>query len=101
MIAEELQAAGLVCRHKHLQEQPPEQCRQHLDAQKVSGRHAIHLELSADRPPPGTTKCICGWCVSAEPHVCSTDMKPMRAPRCRRVAAILSVVSADALNSRS
>src|SRR5271163_598422 len=39
--------------------------------------------------------CTCGWCVSAEPHVCSTDMKPMRAPRCLGVAAILSVVSAE------
>ena len=36
-----------------------------------------------------------------EPQVCSTDMKPMRAPRCLGVAAILSVVSAEALNSRS
>jgi len=57
-------------RDQHLQEQPPEQRRKNLDAQKVV-------------------------------RSARTDMKPMRAPRCRRVAAILSVVSADALNSRS
>jgi hypothetical protein len=38
--------------------------------------------------------------VSAEPHVWSTEMKPMRAPRCLGSAAIVSVVSAEALNSR-
>src|SRR4029434_5844218 len=65
------------------------------------GRHAIHLDPSGDRPPPGTTMWTCGWWVSAEPHVWSTEMKPMRAPRCLGSAAIVSVVSAEALNSRS
>ena len=32
---------------------------------------------------------------------CSTDMKPMRAPRYLFVAAISSVVSSEALNSRA
>ena len=56
---------------------------------------------SSDKPPPGTTMCTCGWWVSAEPQVWKTDMKPMRAPRCLGSAAIVSSVSAEALNRRS
>ena len=37
----------------------------------------------------------------AEPQVCSTEVMAMRAPRCLGSAAIVSMVSADALNSRS
>jgi hypothetical protein len=34
------------------------------------------IAYNSCRNPPGTTMCTCGWWVSAEPHVCSTDMKP-------------------------
>jgi cobalt-zinc-cadmium resistance protein CzcA len=32
-------------------------------------------------PPPGTIMCTCGWCVIAEPQVCSAEVTPIRAPR--------------------
>jgi hypothetical protein len=35
----------------------------------------------ARMPPPGTIMCTCGWWVSAEPQLCSTERKPMRTPR--------------------
>ena len=37
----------------------------------------------------------------AEPQVCSTEVMAMLAPRCFGSAAIVSSVSAEALNSRS
>ena len=37
----------------------------------------------------------------AEPQVCSTEVKPMRAPRCLGSAAIVRMVSEEALNRRS
>src|SRR5215470_11507576 len=37
----------------------------------------------------------------AEPQVCSTAVMPMRAPRCLGSAAMMRIVSADALNRRS
>ena len=65
------------------------------------GLHDIHREPSSDRPPPGTIMCTWGWCVIAEPQVCSTAVMPILAPRCLASAAIASVVSAAALNNRS
>jgi hypothetical protein len=35
------------------------------------------LQPSAEMPPPGTIMCTCGWWVMAEPHVCSTEVKPI------------------------
>jgi hypothetical protein len=61
-------------------------------------RHAIHLDASSDNQPPGTIMCTCGWFVMAEPQVCGTVVM---APRCLRSPAMVRVVSADALNSRS
>ena len=55
---------------------------------------------SRDSPPPGTMTCKCGWCVIAEPQVCSTEVIPIRAPRCFGSAAIVSSVWAAVLNSR-
>ena len=37
----------------------------------------------------------------AEPQVCSTEVMAILAPRCLGSAAIVSMVSAEALNSRS
>ena len=37
----------------------------------------------------------------AEPQVCSTEVIPMRAPRCLGSAAMVISVSAEALNRRS
>lgn len=42
-----------------------------------------------------------GWCVIADPHVWSTAVVPMRAPRCWGSAAIVIIVSDAARNSRS
>ena len=58
-------------------------------------------DASSDRPPAGTIMCTWGWCVIAEPQVCSTAVTPMRAPRCLGSAAIVIVVLAAALNRRS
>jgi hypothetical protein len=50
-------------------------------------------------PPPGTIMWTWGWWVIAEPHVWSTAVMPMRAPRCLGSAAMVSIVSDAALNS--
>lgn len=42
-----------------------------------------------------------GWWVRAEPQVCSTAIRPMRAPRCFGSLAVVASVSAAALKSRS
>src|ERR1700738_1892925 len=68
---------------------------------KNVGRQAIQRSPSSDRPPPGTIMCTCGWCVSAEPQVWSTAVMPILAPRYLGSAAIVSVASAAALNSKS
>jgi hypothetical protein len=65
------------------------------------GRQAIHLDPSSERPPPGTIMCTCGWWVIAEPQVCSTEVMAILAPSRLGSAAIVSVVSAETLNSRS
>lgn len=43
-------------------------------------------------PPPGTIMWTWGWWVSADPHVCSTEVTPIRAPRCLGSAAMVSKV---------
>ena len=68
---------------------------------KKPGLQAIQRDPSGDRPPPGTMTWTCGWWVSAEPQVCSTAVRPMRAPRCFGSAAIVVSVSAAVLNRRS
>src|ERR1700719_4144121 len=60
-----------------------------------------HLWPSKEMPPPGTIMWTCGWWVSADPQVCSTEVTPIRAPRCLGSAAIVIIVSAEALNIRS
>ena len=37
----------------------------------------------------------------AEPQLCSTEVTPILAPKCLGSAAIVSMVSAETLNSRS
>jgi hypothetical protein len=64
-------------------------------------REDIHRLASGAMPPPGTIMWTWGWWVSAEPHVWSTAVMPMRAPRCFGSAAIVSIVADAALNSRS
>ena len=44
---------------------------------KKPGRQATQRLPSGASPPPGTMPCTCGWCVSAEPQVCSTSVAPM------------------------
>jgi hypothetical protein len=72
-----------------------------LTARGNAGREDIQRVPSRAMPPPGTIIWICGWWVSADLHVCSTAVMPMRAPRCLGSAAIVSIVSDAALNSRS
>jgi hypothetical protein len=38
---------------------------------------ALALTATHGMPPPGAIMCTCGWCVIAEPHVCSTEVKPI------------------------
>jgi hypothetical protein len=100
-MAEKLQTAGGVRRHELLQEQSAEQPRKHAHWQKEAGPAGYPSEPSNEMPPPGTIMCTCGWWVSAEPQVCSTEVMPMWAPRCLGSAAIVISVSAEALNRRS
>src|SRR3954465_7648590 len=61
---------------------------------KKPGLQGIQRDPPGARPPPGTTTCTCGWWLSAEPHVCSTAVRPILAPRCFGSAAIVRSVSA-------
>lgn len=73
---------------------------QYLSARPAADQ-ATHLVPSSEMPLPGTIMCTCGWWVSAEPQVWSTDKTPTRAPRCLGSVAIVINVSAEALNRRS
>ena len=66
------------------------------------GRDAIDNVnvVSKEMPPPGTIMWTCGWWVSADPQVCSTEVTPIRVPRCLGSATIVIIVSAEALNIR-
>ena len=48
---------------------------------KKPGRQDTPLWPSKETPPPGTIMWTCGWWVSADPQVCSTEVTPIRAPR--------------------
>src|SRR3712207_8472803 len=52
-----------------------------------------YTTLFRSRPPPGTIMGMWGWCVRADPHVWSTAVIPIRAPRCFGSAAIVIMVS--------
>ena len=67
----------------------------------LAGLQAIQRAPSGDRPPPGAMTWTWGWWVSAEPQVCSTAVRPNRAPRCFGSAARVVSVSAAVLNRRS
>ena len=61
MIAEEVQAAGLVGRGEPLQEQPAEQAREHAHRQEEAGpARDPALVPSSEMPPPGTIMWTCG-----------------------------------------
>jgi hypothetical protein len=57
---------------------------------KNPGLQATQRLPSGERPPPGTMPWTCGWCVSAEPQVCSTSVAPICAPRCLGSAAMVA-----------
>jgi len=61
---------------------------------RKSSEQLIHCDPSSAMPPPGTIMCTCGWCVIAEPHVCSTEVKPILTPSRLGSDAIVSSVSA-------
>ena len=65
-------------------------------AGRSRGGQPIQRSPAGERSPPGATQCRCGWNCSAEPHVCRTARKPMRAPRCLGSAAPVCKVSAAA-----
>ncbi len=62
---------------------------------KKPGRHAIHVDLCVERPPPGTTQWTWGWWVIAWPQVCSTAVTPISAPSYLGLAAMACSVSAE------
>ena len=84
-----------------VEEEAAEETRQHTHGQEEAGLAGDPARPSGDRPPPGAMTWTCGWWVSAEPQVCSTAVRPMRAPRCFGSAAIVVSVSAAVLNRRS
>ena len=101
LAAEEVEIAGRIQLKQPGQEQAAEQFGQDADRQQKAGRDETQRVPSSEMPPPGTIIWICGWCVSAEPQVCSTAVMPMRAPRWRGSAAMVSIVSDAVRNSRS
>ena len=77
---------------KRLQEQPPEQ----------AGEDA-HREEEA-RPTRYPALAVGRDATARHDHVhklCSTEMMPIRAPKCFGSAATVSIVSAETLNKRS
>ena len=80
MRAKELRAVSLGVRRlqhrQHLATEHPSSAPARA-ARKSSGLLIQPVTHRARIPPPGTIMCTCGWCVIAEPHVCSTDVKPI------------------------
>src|SRR2546426_9468230 len=101
MLAEEFELAGLVRGEELPKHQPTEQLGEYRYRQEEAGPARQQREPSSEMPPPGTIMCTGGWWVMVEPQVWSTAVMPMRAPRRLGSAAIVSTVSAAALNSRS
>jgi hypothetical protein len=101
MLAEELQLAGLVSGEELVKHQPTEQLGEYRHRQQEAGPARHQREPSSEMPPPGTIMCTCEWWVMVEPQVWSTAVMPILAPRRLGSAAMVSTVSAAALNSRS
>src|SRR5260370_40372287 len=99
-MAKELQATGVAGSDQLLQEQASKEPRQYADRQEEAGPARDPLLPSDEMPPPGTRMGTCGGCVSAEPQLCSTAVRPIRAPRGFGSAAIVISVPAAVLNRR-
>ena len=102
VVAEEAEAAGRVGGDERLEEQPAEQAREHAHGEEEirAARHPTRCRRARCRHP--ARSCAhAGDGVSAEPQLCSTEVMPIRAPRCFGSAAIVSMVSAETLNRRS
>src|SRR5208282_5039863 len=100
MIAEEVEAASLVRRREHLEEEPAEQARQHAHGQEECWPASDPARAIVGQAATRHDHVTCGWWVMAEPQLCRTAVKPILAPRCLGSAAIVSTVSAAALNKR-
>src|SRR6202040_4015495 len=99
VLAEERQLSGTMSGSKLFQDKPSKQTRENLHSEKEVGAAGDPAcSVQREMPPPGTIMWTCGWWVSAEPQVCKTERIPMRAPRCLGSAAMVSMVSAEALN---
>jgi len=85
---------------KLFQKQPAEQPRKHAHRQEEAwptGCPALTVQGNA---AARNDHMDMGWWVSADPHVCSTDVTPIRAPKCLGSAAIVIIVSAEALEQK-
>ena len=101
VISEERELAGVVRGGELLQHKPPEQLGEHEYRQEEVGRGrnpvlAVRGEATARYDHVHMRMVRHG-----RAQVCSTEVMAMRAPRCFGSAAIASIVSAEALNSRS
>src|SRR5438046_315021 len=100
MIAEELQAVGLVCREEPLQEQPAKQTREHAYREEKA-RPARHPRLAVDRDAAARHDHVDVRVMGhGRTQVWRTEVMPTRAPRCLGSAAIVIRVSAEVLNRR-
>jgi hypothetical protein len=100
-VAKEDEAIGLVQGSEPFEKQAAEETRQHAHGQEEAGLAGDPARPVWRQAAPGTMTWTCGWCVSAEPQVWSTAVRPMRAPRCLGSAAMVIKVSAAVLNRRS
>jgi len=66
-------------RGEFFQEAAPEQAREHAHGQEEARPAGDPLLPVGRQAAAGTMPCTCGWCVSAEPQVCSTRWR-----RCAR-----------------
>ena len=89
VIAEELQAPGVVGGGELSRNSRRNSRESTRDRKEEAGPAGDPALPSGEMPPPGTMMWTCGWWVSAEPQVCSTAVRPIRAPRCLGSAAMV------------
>ena len=99
--AKEREPPGVLKSKQPGEEQTAEQRTQHPHREEERRPRRYPALATGAMPPPGTIMWTCGWSVIAEPQVWSTAVMPIRAPRCLGSAAMVSIVSEAARNSRS
>ena len=83
------------------EEQPAEEARQHAHGQEEAGLAGDPARPVRRQAAAGNDDVDMGMMGERRPPVCSTAVRPMRAPRCFGSAAMVVSVSAAVLNRSS